>query len=139
MVINDKLLDNLTAQAKSSPRLRMNYDLRYSESDNSQRKLNAMEPGTVMPIHRHQKTSEIVICLRGHLRETFYDDLDRTLTFLFPSMPLQEGPAWWEVFTLLESMIPMLGLSFLPMILRARECRESMISSNTPSSFHFRK
>ena len=74
MIIDKDILDNLTAQAKASPRLRMNLDLRNSASDGSQRMLNAIEPGTVMPIHRHTKSSETVVCLRGHLRELFYDD-----------------------------------------------------------------
>ena len=58
MVIDQQLLDGLTAQAKESPRLRMNLDLRNSDGDSSQRMLNAIEPGSVVPIHRHQKTSE---------------------------------------------------------------------------------
>lgn len=77
MKITQRLLDDLTAQAKSSPRLRMNYDLRNSAEDTSQRMLNAIEPGSPIPIHRHQKTSETVVILRGHLREIFYDDLER--------------------------------------------------------------
>ena len=67
-------MDSLTEQAKASPRLRMNYDLRNSAEDQSQRMLNAIEPGSPLPIHRHRKTSETVVCLRGHLREIFYDD-----------------------------------------------------------------
>ena len=74
MIIDQQLLDNLSAQAKASPRLRMNYDLRNSSEDNSQRMLNALEPGTVMPIHRHHQSSETVICLRGHFEELFYDE-----------------------------------------------------------------
>ena len=74
MVIDRSLLDNLTAQAKASPRLRMNLDLRYSSADNSQRMLNAIEPGTVMPIHRHKSSSETVVCIRGHFEEYFYDE-----------------------------------------------------------------
>ena len=58
MVIDSLLLDKLTAQAKESPRLRMNLDLRNSDGDSSQRMLNAIEPGSVVPIHRHRKTSE---------------------------------------------------------------------------------
>lgn len=77
MKITQRLLDDLTAQAKSSSRLRMNYDLRNSAEDTSQRMLNAIEPGSPIPIHRHQKTSETVVILRGHLREIFYDDLER--------------------------------------------------------------
>ena len=74
MVIDRSLLDNLTAQAKASPRLRMNFDLRNSSADNSQRMLNAIEPGTVMPIHRHRSSSETVVCIRGHFEEYFYDE-----------------------------------------------------------------
>ena len=74
MVFDKQLLDDLTAQAKASPRLRMNLDLRNSAEDSSQRMLNALEPGTVLPIHRHTKSSETVVCLRGHLQEIFYDD-----------------------------------------------------------------
>ena len=58
----------------------MNMDLRNSESDQSQRMLNAIEPGSDMPIHRHQKTSETVVCLRGCLVEEFYDELERVCT-----------------------------------------------------------
>ena len=74
MVIDSKILDDLSAQAKASPRLRMNRDLRNSPEDKSQRMLNALEPGTPLPIHRHRKSSETVVCLRGHLRELFYND-----------------------------------------------------------------
>ena len=73
MKITQDLLDKLTAEAKASPRLRMNLDLRNSASDGSQRMLNAIEPGSPLPIHRHMKSSETVVCLRGHLREVFYN------------------------------------------------------------------
>ena len=75
MIIDQQTLDYLTAQAKESPRLRMNLDLRNSPDDQSQRMLNAIEPGTVLPIHRHRDTSETVVCLRGHFEEYFYDDV----------------------------------------------------------------
>ena len=74
MRITQALMDELTAQAKASPRLRMNRDLRNSAADQSQRMLNALEPGTPLPIHRHMKSSETVVCLRGHLREIYYND-----------------------------------------------------------------
>ena len=77
MKINQLLLDKLSEQAKMSPRLRMNYDLRNSAEDQSQRMLNAIEPGSVIPVHRHRKTSETVVCLRGRVVEEFYDDLGR--------------------------------------------------------------
>ena len=63
----------LTAQAQSSPRLRMHYDLRDSVDDESQRMLNAIEPGTVIPVHRHTGTSEDVVVLRGRAEELFFD------------------------------------------------------------------
>lgn len=80
MVITKEVLDELTAKAKESPRLRMNMDLRNSENDQSQRMLNAIEPGSDMPIHRHKYTSETVVCLRGRLVEEFYDELERICT-----------------------------------------------------------
>ena len=73
-------MDELTAQAKASPRLRMNRDLRNGPEDGSQRMLNAIEPGSVLPIHRHQKSSETVVCLRGRLVWEFYDELERICT-----------------------------------------------------------
>ena len=80
MVINQSLLNQLTEQAKASPRLRMNYDLRNSEDDGSQRMLNAIEPGSPERIHRHQQTSETVVCIRGRVVEEFYDELERICT-----------------------------------------------------------
>ena len=74
MKISQELLDKLTAKAKESPRLRMNFDLRNSADDGSQRMLNAIEPGSPLPIHRHRLSSETVVCLRGRLVEEFYDD-----------------------------------------------------------------
>ena len=74
MVIDQTLLDELTERAKASPRLRINLDLRNSPEDQSQWMLNAIEPGTVMPIHRHMGSSETVVCLRGHYVENFYDE-----------------------------------------------------------------
>lgn len=74
MIIDKLILDKLTAKAKASPRLRMNLDLRNSAADQSQRMLNAIEPGSPLPIHRHTKSSETVVCFRGHLREIFYND-----------------------------------------------------------------
>lgn len=78
--ISQAVLDKLTAEAKASPRLRMNLDLRNSAEDQSQRMLNAIEPGSPLPIHRHQKTSETVVCLRGRLVWEFYDELERQCT-----------------------------------------------------------
>ena len=72
MKIDNLLLDKLTAQAKESPRLRMNLDLRNSDADSSQRMLNAIEPGSVVPVHRHRGTSETLVVLRGRVVEEYY-------------------------------------------------------------------
>lgn len=83
MIIDKNLLDQLTAQAKVSLRLRQHYDLRNSPEDHSQRILNALEPGTVLPIHRHPESSETVVMLRGKGRWNYYDDNGNlTETFL---------------------------------------------------------
>ena len=76
MIVNitQQLLDELTAQAKTSPHLRQYYDLRNSKEDKSQRMLNALEPGTVIPIHRHTSSSETLIILRGRLTEVFFNE-----------------------------------------------------------------
>lgn len=109
MKISQALLDELTAKSKESPRLRMNLDLRDSAEDTSQRMLNAIEPGSPLPIHRHQKTSETVVCLRGRLVEEFYDDLERTCTErieLSPNGPivaLNIPAGQWHTVQALES------------------------------------
>ena len=83
MIIDKNLLDQLTTQAKVSPRLRQHYDLRNSPEDHSQRILNALEPGTVLPIHRHPESTDTVIMLRGKGRWNYYDDNGNlTETFL---------------------------------------------------------
>ena len=74
MFLNTELFDKLTALAKASPRLRMNFDLRNTSDDKSQRMLNALEPGTVMPIHRHRCSSETVTVLRGKVKWLYYDE-----------------------------------------------------------------
>ena len=87
MIITQAILDELTAKAKESPRLRMNLDLRDSDVDGSQRMLNAIEPESILPIHRHQKTSETMVCLRGRLRVEYYDELERTCSDSFVIEP----------------------------------------------------
>ena len=74
MVVSEELLLELTESAKTNPRLRQSLDLRNSPDDLSQRMLNALEPGTVMPIHRHHGSSETVVILRGKIRWIFYDE-----------------------------------------------------------------
>ena len=72
MEIDKEFLDRLLEQAKESPRLRRNFDLRTSAADTSQRMLNALLPGTVVPIHRHEDTTETVVCLCGRMEEVIY-------------------------------------------------------------------
>lgn len=109
MKITQAVLDKLTAEAKESPRLRMNLDLRNSSEDQSQRMLNAIEPGSVVPIHRHQKTSETVVCLRGRLVWEFYDDLERICTDRIelrpngPVVALNVPKGQWHTVHALES------------------------------------
>ena len=106
MKITKEILDNLTEQAKASPRLRMNYDLRNSSEDQSQRMLNALEPGTVLPIHRHRTTSETVVCIRGHFEEYFYDDqgnLTETIDMVPGGIVLNIEADQWHSLKCLES------------------------------------
>ena len=74
-IINQVFLDNLLEQAKDSLRLRQNFDLRTSTNDTLQRMLNALQPDTVVPIHKHEDTSETVICLCGRLEEIIYEEV----------------------------------------------------------------
>ena len=73
--IDKVLLESLREQAKASPRLRQNFDLRTSAADTSQRMLNVLEVGTQVPIHRHEETTETVICIDGRLVEVFYEEV----------------------------------------------------------------
>jgi cupin fold WbuC family metalloprotein len=82
MLIDENLLDKVTEQAKASERLRMNYNLHDSLEAKAQRLLNALEPGTVLPVHRHRNTAETYIVLRGCIRVMFYND-DKVLTDKF--------------------------------------------------------
>lgn len=74
MKIDKSLLDNLLSQAASNPRLRQSCDLRTSPEDSSQRVLNALLPGTTISIHRHTKSTETFVILRGKLEEIFYEE-----------------------------------------------------------------
>ena len=109
MKITQAILDELTAKAKENPRLRMNLDLRNSAEDQSQRMLNAIEPGSPLPIHRHQKSSETVVCLRGRLVEEFYDELERTCTEAIelspngPTVAVNIPAGQWHTVRSLES------------------------------------
>lgn len=109
MKITQAILDDLTSKAKASPRLRMNQDLRDSETDGSQRMLNAIEPGSTLPIHRHRHSSETVVCLRGRLVEEFYDELERICTEAIelspngPVVALNIPAGQWHTARALES------------------------------------
>ena len=72
-VIDEELLNEVSERAKSSPRLRMNYNFHEDLSDKCQRLLNALEPGTVMPIHHH-KVDEMFVVLRGRVNVTIHND-----------------------------------------------------------------
>ena len=107
--IDNALLDSLTEQAKASPKLRMNYDLRNSSEDTSQRMLNAIEPGSFVPIHRHRNTSETVVVLRGRVVEEFYDELERICSATYevsaggPVCALNIPAGQWHTLRSLES------------------------------------
>ena len=107
--IDTALLDSLTDQAKASPRLRMNLDLLTSDADTSQRMLNAIEPGSFVPIHRHQKTSETFVVLRGRVVEEFYDELERIFSATYevsacgPVCALNIPAGTWHTLRALES------------------------------------
>ena len=108
MLIDNNLLDSVTSKAKESDRLRMNFNLHESLDAKAQRLLNALEPGTVLPIHRHQHTAETYIVLRGAIKVLFYND-DRVLTDEFMVNPLDGAygihiPAGqWHTLEVLES------------------------------------
>ena len=74
-LINEELLSALRSQAEASERKRMNFDLRTTSADGSQRMLNVLEPGTQVPIHRHEDTSETVVCLKGCIDWIFFEEL----------------------------------------------------------------
>ena len=76
MVFEKDFLEGLLEQAAQAPRLRVNYDLRNSAADTSQRMLNALAVGTQVPVHRHEDTAETVICLCGRLVEILYEEVE---------------------------------------------------------------
>ena len=109
MVVSQAVLDELTAQAKASPRLRMNMDLRNGPEDGSQRMLNAIEPESPLPIHRHKYTSETIVCVRGRVVEEFYDELERICTESIelspggPNVAINVPAGQWHTVRALES------------------------------------
>ena len=113
-IFNQAFLNELLVKAEESPRLRMNYDLRTSSADTSQRMLNALLPGTVVPIHRHESTSETVVCLCGRLEELIYEEMpDGTFQevsrhLLCPSEEkygIQIPAGAWHTIRVLESSV----------------------------------
>ena len=122
--ITQGLLDKLTEQAKASPRLRMNLDLRNSADDQSQRMLNAIEPGSPLPIHRHKHTTETVVCLRGRLVWEYYDELERICTETIELSPNGQSVALnipagqWHTVRAIESgsvILEMKNGSYVPL------------------------
>ena len=111
MNIDKKVLDELTAKAKASERLRMNYDLRTSSDDTSQRMLNALEPGTVVPVHRHRSTAETVIIVRGKVKEILFNEagevVEEILMEVGGDCPVLQIPAgqWHSIEALEEGTI----------------------------------
>lgn len=73
-IIDEQLLNEVSAQAKASPRMRMNYNFHQTLDDKCHRMLNAVEPGTVVPIHRHPTKAESFVVLRGKVKVTTYND-----------------------------------------------------------------
>ena len=73
--INKEFLEYLLSQANDNPRFRLNYDLRTSVDDQSQRMLNALLSGTEVVIHRHPNSSESVVCLCGRMDVVVYDEV----------------------------------------------------------------
>ena len=105
-IINEALMKDLQQKAADSERLRMNYDLRTSGEDTSQRMLNALLPGTKMPIHRHMKSSETVVCICGHFEEYFYDSegrLTETVDMVPGGVVLNIEKGRWHSVKCLES------------------------------------
>ncbi len=106
--INTALLDKVTQRAQENPRLRMNHNFHVSSESKAQKLLNALEPGTIVPIHRHKHTSETYILLRGKLRILFYDN-EKNITDDFILDPTQGEygvniPArQWHALEVLES------------------------------------
>lgn len=108
MLIDEKLLDEVTSKAKESDRLRMNHNLHDSLEAKAQRLLNALEPGTLLPIHSHRHTAETYIVLRGAINVQFYND-NATLTRQFTVSPkdgvhgLHIPAGQWHTLEVLES------------------------------------
>lgn len=108
MILDNKLLDEVTEKAKQSPRLRMNYNLHESLDAKAQRLFNALEPDTELPIHRHPHTAETYLVVRGHIKVIFYNE-NKEVTQEFDLDPLkgnygvQIPKNQWHTLEVLES------------------------------------
>ena len=92
MIIDQKILDTLSQQAKENPRLRQAFDLRTTPEDQSQRILNAVEPGTILPIHRHRGSTETIIVLRGKVVQHYYNDAgEKTASYVLAPQSAKVG------------------------------------------------
>lgn len=108
MKITQDILDTLSEKATQNPRLRISMDLRTNAHDLSQRMLNALEPGTMIPIHRHQSTAETLTVIRGRVKELFYNDegcltdsFEMTANGECPVLQIEKGQ--WHSLECLES------------------------------------
>ena len=110
MIIDNKLLNGITERARENERLRMNYNLHETLDEKVQRLFNALEPGTVVPIHRHRQTAETYILLRGRINVLFYDD-NHNETAKYPLDPLKGNygvnipKGQWHTLEVMESSV----------------------------------
>lgn len=126
MIIDNKFLDELSSKAAENDRLRINYNLHETLNDEVQRLLNALEPGTVLPVHRHRNTAETYFVLRGKLEVLIYDD-EKTLVEKVPLAP-DEGsygmhvpPGQWHTINVLEKGTVIFEVKKGPYIQLSRE------------------
>ena len=92
MILDQIILDTLSQQAKANPRLRQTLNLRTTPADQSQRILNAVEPGTILPIHRHRGSTETIIVLRGKVVQHYYNDAgEKTASYELAPQSAQVG------------------------------------------------
>ena len=105
-IIDQALVDKVSSEAKESARLRMNYNFHQSPDDKCHRFLNAVEPGTIVPIHRHKGSSETCVCIRGHFEEYFYNEqgnLTETIDMVPGGTILNIEKGQWHSLKCLES------------------------------------
>lgn len=110
MILDNKLLDEISVKAKASGRLRMNYNLHESLDSKTQRLFNALEPGTILPVHRHEHTAETYILLRGKIDVIFYNDCGAIserfhLDPLIGNYGVQIPKGQWHTLEVLESSV----------------------------------